>query len=221
MVCFLLMIQYEFCLLAGVPMFTVLNPSSSKHRWTLSVLFAVVLGVASLVGEANAATYNVWLKSAPNAPYSQGNTKCATGTMTDTGTFNLTIARGCFDNTGSLKKPDADETFAGSGTLNTASIKTNANNEPVLSADGITVGPITISSATATINGDTLQLFYVAGANNNIGARTFTWTHGATQVTGYYYLYNQAQPVPEPETLWLALGGLIALALVRRSRRHH
>jgi len=187
-------------------MFAQPNPSSSQHRRTLGVLFAVVLGAMSLIGEASAATYTVWLKTIAGVPYvDNSNQKCAAGTIDDAGSFNMTISQNCFG----AGQPSATETFSGTGTLNTSLVQTNANNAPVSTADGI--------SFTGTAGTSTLILSWSSNSPN-IGTRTFTWSNGTNTVNGQYYLFIPGS-LPEPETLWLALVGLSALALFRRKRR--
>jgi len=186
-------------------MFAQPHPSSSQHRRTLGVLFAVVLGAMSLIGEASAATYTVWLKSGPDSPYEIGGVKCAAGTINDAGSFNMTISQNCFG----AGQPSATETFSGTGTLNTSLVQTNANNAPVSTADGI--------SFTGTAGTSTLILSWSSNSPN-IGTRTFTWSNGTNTVNGQYYLFIPGS-LPEPETLWLALVGLSALALFRHKRR--
>jgi hypothetical protein len=159
----------------------------------------------SLVGEANAATYTVWLKDAGGTPYALSGEKCAVGTIDSAGSFNMTIKQNCFV----AGQPSADETFSGTGTLDTSAVQTNANNAPVSTADGITFNG---SAGTPT-----LALSWSSNSPH-IGTRTFTWADGANTVNGQYYLFTLAS-IPEPETLWLALAGLSALALSRRKRR--
>lgn len=188
-------------------MFAQSNPSSSQHRRALGVLFAVVLGTLSLVGEANAATYTVWLKTIAGVPYVDNSSqKCAAGTIDDAGIFNMTISQNCFG----AGQPSATEIFSGTGTLETSLVQTNANNAPVSTADGITFS--------GTAGSSTLALSWSSNTPS-IGTRSFTWTDGTNTVNGQYYLFIPAS-IPEPETLWLALVGLSALALSRRKRRN-
>jgi len=68
----------------------------------------------------------------------------------------------------------------------------------------------------------TMTFSYAAVTQNSAG-RTYSITCAGpgsfTPRTGQYYVRNLANPVPEPETLWLALAGLSALALSRVKRR--
>jgi hypothetical protein len=170
----------------------------------------VLAAVAMLVsGSATAATYNVWLKKTQGQAYQIDNQKCAVGTVDSVGAFNLTIEAFCFGD----GQPAAQVTISGNGTLHTADIQTNANNEPVSSADGI------------TFNDQNLVMTWGPKALA-VGARVFTYTipgaaqgDQATVIAGLYHLHNQAASIPEPETLALALIGLAGLALTRRKRK--
>lgn len=209
---FLLIISVRYLPWIEVLMFAQPYPRSSQQRRTLGVLFAVVLGALFLVGEVNAATYTIWLKSGPSSPYEVNGVKCATGSLVDTtGAFTLTVQKKCFP--GNQPNPGS-ETFTGIATLNKALVKTNGDNEEVLSADGITFS--------GTAGTSTLALAWSSNSPN-IGTRNFTYTYvqgsNTNTISGQYHLFNQAAPIPEPETLWLALAGLSALALSRRKWR--
>lgn len=68
----------------------------------------------------------------------------------------------------------------------------------------------------------TITFAYAAGSQSTAG-RTYTISctgpGSFTPRTGQYHVRNLANPIPEPEILWLALAGLSALALSRRRRR--
>jgi len=165
-------------------------------QYKLGVLAAFAMLVS---GGAAAATYTVWLKNAAGQPYEIGGVKCATGSAnSDTNLFSMTIKAGCFGSS----VPAADVIITDqSGTVKTAMIQSK-DELPVSSADGI------------TSSGSVLTLTWSSNAPA-IGTRNFTFD----TISGTYYLYNDIRPLPEPETLWLALAGLAGLAWSRRKRR--
>lgn len=167
-------------------------------RNRLSVIAAFAL-LAS--GNAAAATYAVWLKDANGHAYAIGTDKCAAGSVdASNGDFSLTITQDCL----ATGVPAATVTISGTGAVNSDMIKSK-DEHPVLSADGI------------TFSGSGLNLAWTSQAPN-IGARTFSYTDGVNTINGTYHLLNtlNANSVPEPGALWLALAGMAGLAWARR-----
>ncbi|MDP2787100.1 MAG: PEP-CTERM sorting domain-containing protein [Pseudomonadota bacterium] len=171
---------------------------------TIQNKLGVIAAFAMLAsGSATAATYAVWLKNANGNAYVIGANKCATGSVDSVAnTLSMTIQANCI----SAGVPVADVVIptTSGATVNTAMIQTNALNEPVSSADGI------------TFSSSNLNLTW-ASNTPAVGTRNFTFTEGANTVNGTYYLFN-TNAVPEPGALWLAAAGLAGLALARRKR---
>ncbi len=190
----------------------------NKTRFLAAV--AMLVSVSATAAEK---TYTVWLK-----PFLVGAERCAVGTVTAeetsslddrTGVFSLTIKAGCIvaavpanplisGDLGTPAVPTADTKFTGPATIKSAMVQTNADNEPVASAVGL------ILPATPSTLGDpgSLQLDYPSSPATLI-------LNGQTIAQGNptYYLFT-TNSVPEPETILLALTGLIGLAWVRRKR---
>ncbi len=160
-----------------------------------------------MTGNAFAKTYGVWLKDPSGNAFVQGNLKCATGTVnSDTGAFNMTIEADCFTTGVPAAQTIISETTG--AVVKTAMIQSK-DEQPVSSADGV------------EFSGASLTLAWASKAPE-IGNRTFIYNGGTTPVAGSYHLFTQdnaGNPIPEPETLILALAGLAGLAWTRRKRR--
>jgi len=159
-----------------------------------------------MTGNAFAKTYGVWLKDQSGNAFVLNNLKCATGTVDSvSGAFNMTIAAGCFTTGVPATTTPISETGA---VVQTAMIQSK-DEQPVSSADGV------------TFSGSVLTLAWASNAPA-IGTRTFVYNDGTTQAAGTCHLFTQdnaGNPIPEPETLFLALAGLAGLAWTRRKRR--
>jgi hypothetical protein len=168
-----------------------------------------VLLVAS--GSAMAASYNIILKTSDGAIQS-----CATGgfafTKTTVGTFTTTSPSVALNGTTTTQcfGVDASKTLS-TGTLNVTVANVTLNGQDqgpnVVSINGSLSSGNGSNNYTITFNAN--KTFIV---NQNTGQ--------SPQVgQGVYYIHNTSNPIPEPETLLLALAGLSALALSRRKRR--
>jgi len=203
---------------------------------------AGLLGVMlAASGSAMAASYNIILKDSAGALLS-----CAKGGFT----FNKTIA-GSFPASGaSVTLEGCPTTFVPSiangtyvpGGLNVVVENVTLNkpgtggqNEPLdqgPNVEGLTgtlqysttaLGTCQGTGITAGTKTYTITFAYAAGSQNSAG-RTYRIScsgPGNFTKSGQYYVRNSANPVPEPEMLWLALAGLSALAMSRRKRRRN
>lgn len=200
---------------------------------------AGLLGVLlAASGSAMAASYNIILKDSAGAPLS-----CASGGFT----FNKSTA-GAFPASGASVAlagctfvpgiangpytPGALNVVVENVTLNKPG--TGGQNEPLdqgPNVEGLTgtlqyattaPGTCAGTGSTAVTKTYTIAFAYAAGSQNSAG-RTYTITCAGpgsfTPLTGQYHVRNLANPVPEPEMLWLALAGLGALVMSRRIRR--
>jgi hypothetical protein len=205
-----------------------------------NALRAGLLGVMlAASGSALAASYNIILKDSGGTALA-----CATGGFT----FNKTTA-GTFGTTGaSVSLAGCPTTFVpgiANGTYSPGALDVVVENvtlnkpgtggqvEPLdqgPNVEGLT-GTLQFSTtAPGTCQGTgssggnktyTITFSYAAGSQNTAG-RTYTLIcagSGSFSTTGQYHVRNTANAVPEPESLWLALIGLSALALSRRLRR--
>lgn len=206
-------------------------PPRRPPRAGLGLLMA---GLLALAGEASAAAYTVWLKSAANQPYQIGDVKCAAGAFdfTKSGVAStpvavtLNVMSNCINNNASAV------TLTGNPSVEVREITLNGD------AKGPNVDGLAGTLESAVINPTApsgqrvfwrLTFLSSPGANGAIGSRTFNLQQVRSQggqttdiVTGApYHLYNATALAqnPEPETLWLTLGGLGALVLARRARR--
>jgi hypothetical protein len=188
-------------------------------------------------GSAMAASYNIILKNSAGALLS-----CATGGFTfnksTAGTFpasgaSVTLA-GCAFVPGIANgtyTPGALNVVVENVTLNKPG--TGGQNEPLdqgPNVEGLTgtlqyattaPGTCAGTGSTAGTKTYTIAFAYAAGSQNTAG-RTYTLTcagPGNFSTVGQYHVSNLANPVPEPEMLWLALVGLSALVMSRRIRR--
>lgn len=199
---------------------------------------AGLLGVMfAASGSALAASYNIILKDAAGAPLS-----CASGGFTfnksTAGSFPVSGASVVL--TGCTFVPGiANGTYTGTPNVVVENVTLNkpgtgGQNEPLNQGPNVEGLSGTLQYATsaqgncegtgnsAVTKTYTITFSYAAGSQNPAG-RTYSLTcagPGAfTARTGSYHVRNLANPVPEPETLWLALVGLSALVLSRRMRR--
>ena len=202
---------------------------------------AGLLGVMlAASGSAMAASYNIVLKDAATTLLS-----CASGGFTfnksTAGTFpanaasvalaDCTFVPGIANGT---YTPGALSVVVENVTLNKPG--TNGQNEPLDQGPNVegltgTLQYATTAPGNCDGTGDapetktyTITFAYAAGSQNTAG-RTYTFTCAGpgsasfTTRTGQYHVRNLANPVPEPEMLWLALAGLSALVLSRRRLR--
>lgn len=199
---------------------------------------AGLLGVMfAASGSAMAANYNIILKDAAGAllPCATGGftfNKSAAGSFPASGAsvaltgcaFVPGIANGAYTGTPNVEVENV--------TLNNPG--TNNQIEPLdqgPNVEGLTGTLQYTTNAPGTCEGTdsstdtktyTITFGYTAGSQNTAG-RTYTLSCAGpgtfTPVTGNYDVRNLANPVPEPESLWLALAGLSALVLSRRMRR--
>ena len=177
---------------------------------------ALVGAMLAASGSAMAASYNIILKSAAGAVQS-----CATGGFSFTKPTTPPL-------TGEFPASGASVTLTGSSA------------SPCFGADStrtLVPGALSVTVANVTLNGQdqgpnvvsiTGNLTSGNGSNNytiNFASnRTFTVTQNTglnpTVGSGVYHIYNM-NSVPEPDTLWLALAGLGALAFLGRRKRKH
>ena len=184
-----------------------------------------------------AASYNIILKDAAGAPL-----PCASGGFT----FNKSTAGTLPANAATVALagctfvPGVDYGTYTTGALNVVLENVTLNkpgtggqNEPLDQGPNVEGLTGTLQYAT-TAPGDcggtgnapetktyTITFAYTAGSQNPAG-RTYTLTcagPGNFSTAGQYHVHNLANPVPEPEMLWLALAGLSALVMSRRIRR--
>lgn len=209
-------------------------------RFGQIVASAVLLGVMlAASGSAMAGSYNIILKDSTGALLS-----CATGGFdfdkSNAGTFGTTgasvtlagcafvpaIANGTYT-------PGALNVVVENVTLNKPG--TGGQTEPLdqgPNVEGLTGTLQFATNAPGDCEGTgpatetktyTIAFSYAAGTQNSAG-RTYSIACAGpgsfTPRTGQYYVRNLANPVPEPETIWLALAGLGALVLSRVKRRH-
>lgn len=199
---------------------------------------AGLLGVMlAASGSAMAASYNIVLKDSAGALLS-----CASGGFTfnksTAGTFPANAASvalaGCTFVPGIANgayTPGALNVVVENVTLNKPG--TGGQNEPLNqgpNVEGLTGTLQYVTTAPGTCAGTgstaetktyTIAFAYAAGSQNTAG-RTYTLTctgPGNFSTAGQYHVRNLANPVPEPEMLWLALVGLSALVMSRRIRR--
>jgi hypothetical protein len=190
-------------------------------------------------GSAMAANYNIILKDSAGALL-----PCATGGFTfdktTAGTFSTTGASVTLTGCASTFVPGIANGTYTPGALNVVVENvtltkpgTGGQNEPLdqgPNVEGLTGTLQFTTNAPGTCAGTgstsgtktyTITFSYVAGSQNTAG-RTYTLScagPGNFTTTGNYHVRNLANPVPEPEVLWLTLAGLSALALSRRKRR--
>jgi len=200
---------------------------------------AGLLGVMlAASGSALAASYNIILKDLGGTALA-----CATGGFTfdktTAGTFGTegasvslaecTFVPGIANGT---YTPGALSVVVENVTLNKPG--TNGQNEPLdqgPNVEGLTGTLQYATTAPGNCDGTdnasgtktyTITFAYAAESQNPAG-RTYTITCAGpgsfTPITGQYHVHNLANPVPEPEMLWLALAGLSALVMSRRIRR--
>jgi hypothetical protein len=194
----------------------------TRYKWLgRTAAFFGLLGVMLVASNAaNADSYNIFFKTA------RGGTPlpCATGGFT----FTKTVA-GTFPTTG------ASATFAPNclppatlnGTYTPGSLSVVVQDVTTTEPQGPNVvGLVGTLQYTTTAEGD------CGAASTNVDPKTYTINfaaNGTFQITcsgpgaytpiTYQYFVNNLNQAPEPETLWLALAGLSALALSRRKRR--
>ena len=217
------------------------HTSRLNFRAPVKALLLAGFCTLALAGEAMASTYNFWLKSAPNTPYVIGSTKCAAGAFSFTKTgvpgspvsVTLPIAQNC------ISPGNPAQAISLTGTLNGQNQGPNVDG-----LGGVLTSAQFIKGCTGPFGAGTqiaqwsVSFQSAAGAGGAPGSRTFNLmqtvgqcTNGTpnfnpqTRVTttlvmnGPYYIRNAASPLPEPESLWLILGGFGALAWARRLRK--
>ncbi len=219
-------------------------PKGDLEMKTIYTRFVQIAASAALLGamfaasgSAMAASYNIILKDSAGVLL-----PCATGGFT----FNKSTA-GSFPASGAsvaltgctFVPAIANGNYTGTPNVVVENVTlnkpgTNGQNEPLdqgPNVEGLTGTLQYVTNAAGTCAGTgsttvtktyTITFGYSAGSQNTAG-RTYSVTcagPGAfTPVTGNYHVRNLANPVPEPETLWLALAGLSALALFRRKQQ--
>lgn len=173
---------------------------------------ATLLGVMlAASGSAMAAAYNIILKTSGGAIQT-----CATGgfsfTKTTVGTFPASGASVTLNGSSAIPCFGADQ----NRTLSTGTLNVTVANVTLNEQDQ---GPNVVSIAGNLTSGSGSNNYTISFAAD----KTFTVTQNTGQNpvvgSGVYYLFNTANAVPEPESLWLALAGLSALVLSRRLRR--
>lgn len=214
-----------------MPPRSALSIQSLLH-YTAAMFLALAI-LAAWSGQSRADTYVVWLKDATGTPYLISNQKCAVGS------FQFTKAGGSGPAQVTLRiqplcipglSQEVVATFSSTMTVDVRNI-TLKDQDQGLNVDGVTgnavsniINPsapaaaqlrfLVTMSSTAGANGApgtrTFSLFRVRASNNQIVDRPINGDP--------YHLFNASQPLPEPETLLLLLGGLGALALARRHR---
>ncbi len=199
-------------------------------------LLGVMLGAS---GAVMAASYNIILKDAAGASLS-----CATGGFSfdksTAGTFGVSgasvVLAGC---------PSSFVPGIANGTYSPGSLQvvvenvtldkpgTNGQNEPLSQGPNVegltgtlqytTTAPGTCQGTGSTAGTKIYTITFAYGGGQNPANRTYTLTcagSGNFTTSGRYHVRNLASPVPEPQSLWLALAGLgvLALSLRRRNR---
>ncbi|MGA7951575.1 MAG: PEP-CTERM sorting domain-containing protein, partial [Thiobacillaceae bacterium] len=183
----------------------------AKFKWVGKI--AASLGLLGFMfaasGSAMADTYNIFLKSGGAVQ------SCATGgftfTKTIAGTFNATSPSVTLNGTPSTPCFGVIATR----TLNTGTLSVTVADVILNGQDqGLNVVSINGSLSNGNANGS-----YTIHFNTD---KSFTVTQKQApnnpQVGSGGYDFRNVNSVPEPETLWLSLGGLGALALSRRKR---
>lgn len=201
----------------------------TKNRWIGKL--AATAGLLSVMlvasGSAAAAPYNIIFKTRAGA------LACATGgfnfSKTVAGTFPAAGASAVF-NAGCLTPALINGTYIPGG-LNVV-VQNITTTEPqgpnVVGLTGTlqyttsAAGDCGAASADTAPKTYTLNFFY--DGNPVAGNRRYTITCSGpgtplAATSGLYHVVNTTNPVPEPETLGLALVGLSALALTLRKRR--
>jgi hypothetical protein len=199
----------------------------------LGVMFAVS-------GSAMAANYNIILKDAAGEQLS-----CATGgffnfNKSTAGSFPIPGASVTLGNCPTTFVPSiANGPYTGTPNVVVENVTlnkpgTDGQNEPLNQGPNVvgltgTLQYATTAPGTCAGTGNstqpktyTIAFAYAAGSPNPAG-RTYTITcegpGSFTPITGQYHVRNLANPIPEPQMLWLALAGLGALVMSRRIRR--
>jgi hypothetical protein len=200
----------------------------------LGVLFAAS-------GSAMAASYNIILKDSAGALLSCASggftfNKSTAGTSPASGasvtlascptSFVPSIANGTYS-----PSPGALNVVVENVTLNKPG--TGGQNEPLdqgPNVEGLTgtlqyatnaPGNCAGGGSSTQLKTYTITFAYAAGTQNTAG-RTYTLACAGPanfSTAGQYHVRNLANPIPEPEMLWLALAGLSALVMSRRIRR--
>lgn len=160
---------------------------------------------------AFAATYNLILKSGGGVIEA-----CATGGFTFTKT-----AAGTFPASGSSVVLNGSQALPCFGveqnrTLSTGSLSVTVAN---VTQNGEDQGPNVVSVAGSLSSGNGQNHYTITFAADKSFVVTRNTGQNPQVGSGVYHVYNTANTVPEPESLWLTLAGLSALVLSRRRRR--
>lgn len=208
-----------------------MNETKLMNRLARMFLAGLSMLLLGMVGTANAATYNIILKNGAGVAFT-----CATGGFTFTKTVD-----------GNYTPTGASVNLPANCILSATSAKTLNQAGPPVASQALTVAVITTTvngqNQGANVEGmngqltvrvpartpDAVRDYIISFSLSGSGAtatRSYTLqeiktSDGSTlrTATGKYYVRNTANPIPEPETLALFLGGLGALGYFAKRRR--